>query len=120
MRPEALRWLEDAEADLGHARLSIANQDHRWACFASQQAVEKALKAILLENDLELVRIHDLVELAHRAHLPETLAAKCADLALAYVGTRYRDAPAYPYEARSQEDVRTAEAVVQWARSRAT
>lgn len=39
-------WLTQAESDLRHARASIEIKDYNWACFASQQAAEKALKAL--------------------------------------------------------------------------
>ena len=43
-------WLRQADADLrlaGHARDGAA---HDWACFAAQQAAEKALKAVLMSR----------------------------------------------------------------------
>ena len=39
-------WLAQAEDDLEHARKSLKMQDYNWSCFASQQAAEKALKAL--------------------------------------------------------------------------
>lgn len=39
-------WLMQAESDLKHARGSITIEDYNWACFAAQQASEKALKAL--------------------------------------------------------------------------
>lgn len=41
-------WLRQAERDLGHARRSRDGGDHEWACFAAQQAAEKAVKALAL------------------------------------------------------------------------
>lgn len=39
-------WLEQAKRDLEHARKSIDLGDYEWACFAAQQAAEKAVKAL--------------------------------------------------------------------------
>lgn len=39
-------WLAQAESDLGHAKKSSQMKDYNWACFASQQAAEKAVKAL--------------------------------------------------------------------------
>ncbi len=39
-------WLRQAERDLAHARTSAEAGDHEWACFASHQAAEKALKGL--------------------------------------------------------------------------
>lgn len=43
-----LDWLKQAERDLGHARFSLERGDYEWACFAAQQAAEKAVKALHL------------------------------------------------------------------------
>lgn len=40
-------WLRQAEADLRHARNALEDGDHDWACFAAQQAAEKAVKAAI-------------------------------------------------------------------------
>ncbi len=37
-------WLRQAEADLQHARHSVSGGHYEWACFAAQQAGEKAAK----------------------------------------------------------------------------
>lgn len=39
-------WLSQAEGDIEHAKKSLEMNDYNWSCFASQQAAEKALKAI--------------------------------------------------------------------------
>ncbi len=43
-----LDWLKQAEKDLEHARFSLERGDYEWACFAAQQAAEKAVKALHL------------------------------------------------------------------------
>ena len=43
-------WFHQAEADWRLAELSAASDHHEWACFASHQAVEKALKALHLQQ----------------------------------------------------------------------
>ena len=43
-------WLHQALADLAQAQLSADAGHHEWACFASHQAVEKALKAVHLHQ----------------------------------------------------------------------
>lgn len=39
-------WMAQAERDLRHARNARDDTDHEWACFAAQQAAEKAVKAL--------------------------------------------------------------------------
>lgn len=46
-------WLGQAERDLRHARHALDDRDYEWACFAAQQAAEKAVKAVLLRRGLE-------------------------------------------------------------------
>jgi HEPN domain-containing protein len=39
-------WFAQAERDLEQAQASRREQRHEWACFAAQQASEKAVKAL--------------------------------------------------------------------------
>ena len=39
-------WLKQARSDLRHANASAGLGNYDWACFAAQQAAEKALKAV--------------------------------------------------------------------------
>jgi len=45
-REDSKRWLRQAEADIRAAQGSLKNHNYEWACFQSQQAGEKALKAL--------------------------------------------------------------------------
>jgi HEPN domain-containing protein/predicted nucleotidyltransferase len=65
MRKPTAAWLRDAREDLESATILLEHGKHRGACFHSQQCVEKALKALLLERGLQPARTHDLVELLH-------------------------------------------------------
>lgn len=48
IRDEVLNWLDSAVADLRHAKKSVEIKEYSWACFAAQQAAEKALKALII------------------------------------------------------------------------
>jgi HEPN domain-containing protein len=50
MPSRAHDWLRQAQRDLQHAHRSAGMGDHEWACFAAQQAAEKALKAVLQDR----------------------------------------------------------------------
>lgn len=53
-------WLLEAEEDLATARVLTERAIYKQACFHAQQAVEKALKAVLLKRTGTIPRIHDL------------------------------------------------------------
>ncbi len=46
-------WLAQAGRDLEQARSSQREGRHEWACFAAEQAAEKAVKALHLALDQE-------------------------------------------------------------------
>ena len=48
MANRATDWFAQAKRDLDHARSSQLQGRHEWACFAAQQAAEKAVKALHL------------------------------------------------------------------------
>ena len=89
----ARAWFEQAEADLRAAELSAAGGAHEWACFQSQQAGEKALKAFLYARGLTSIITHSLRRLLREC---ETLDASFGALGEAgrlldqhYIATRY-------------------------------
>jgi HEPN domain-containing protein len=41
-------WFDQAKRDLKHAVNASNDGDYEWACFSSQQAAEKAVKAVFL------------------------------------------------------------------------
>jgi len=85
-------WLRQAEGDLRHSRNARQAGDHDWACFAAQQAAEKAVKGLLLARGGEgwghsVTRLlHDLV---HTMPVPEVLIRSAMRLDKHYIPTRY-------------------------------
>ena len=45
-------WLDQAERDLRRAHLDVKYEFWEWACFTSQQAAEKAVKALLMNRGI--------------------------------------------------------------------
>lgn len=39
-------WLKQSQSDFKHAKNALKDEDYEWACFAAQQAAEKAVKAL--------------------------------------------------------------------------
>lgn len=83
-RDEAERWLRQAESDLAFAALGAREGFPAQACFTSQQAAEKALKAVLHLSGARFVPEHSVLELLDRA------VAAVADAHTASLG-RLRD-----------------------------
>ena len=71
---EASRWLRYAADDLDVANELLGGQRARHACFHAQQAAEKALKAALVLDGLDVPYTHDLNAL--RNHLPDSWSVK--------------------------------------------
>jgi HEPN domain-containing protein len=89
-------WLEQARRDLDSARYLFEGARYDAACFASQQAAEKALEAALIWLAGERPRTHQLGALVAEValHRPDAIEA-LGDLAALdpyYVTTRYPDA----------------------------
>lgn len=64
---EAARWLEQSRRDLDDARFAASGARWNLACFLSQQAAEKALKAFLYARGAEAVWGHSVAELCQEA-----------------------------------------------------
>jgi HEPN domain-containing protein len=83
-------WLTQADRDLEQAHASARDGRHEWACFAAQQAAEKAIKGLHLAKEQEAWG-HVLATLL--AQLPMTvpplLIEKARVLDNFYVATRY-------------------------------
>lgn len=56
-------WLEQAHFDLEAAKTSRDGTFFEWACFQSEQAVEKALKAVLVHAGWRPPKMHKLAVL---------------------------------------------------------
>ena len=90
---EAERWLAQAERDLDDARFAASGSRWNLACFLSQQAAEKALKAYLYASGAETVRGHSVAELCRDAAGQDAafreLGADVSALDQYYIPTRY-------------------------------
>lgn len=87
------RWIEQAVADLAAAHDSRKTGHHEWACFQSQQAAEKGLKAFLYSRGRTAVVTHSLADLVRAAEALEPsfrpLLSDAKHLDGFYISTRY-------------------------------
>jgi HEPN domain-containing protein len=72
LRREVWRWLRLAREDLAAAMhlADAAHLPHRVACLLAQQAAEKAIKAVLVAEDMDPPKLHDLRRLLERSASP--------------------------------------------------
>lgn len=92
MPNRASDWLRQAERDLDQAVDSQRASRHEWACFAAQQAAEKAVKALHLRLGQEAwgqVVAQLLAELPSPVKGPPELVEKAKVLDNFYVPARY-------------------------------
>lgn len=115
-------WLRRAKSNLVRAK-QPKPEDVLWEdlCFDTQQAAEKALKAVLLSHKIPFRFVHDIAELLTILKnqgfiMPEEIMSS-AELTDYSVESRYPG----PFEPVTEEEYKTAlkiaEAVVAWAES---
>ena len=115
-------WLRRAKSNLALARVQ-KTEDICWEdlCFETQQAAEKAIKAVLIHNRIQFRFVHDIAELLtlleqNNIQFSEGVRA-AAELTDYSVEARYPG----PFEAVSEEEFlrafKIAETVISWAES---
>jgi HEPN domain-containing protein len=114
---EARIWLSYAKSDLDAANVLFEKGDFfsRQICFMSQQAGEKALKAVLVYLEINFPKTHDLDRI--RELIPEGWAVKeqfpnLYDLSVWSVESRYPGHTPDVTEFEARKTLRLAEAVV--------
>lgn len=119
-------WLSQGCRDLEQAEDSRQAGRHEWACFAAQQAAEKAVKALHLHAGQEAwghVVAQLLVELPASVSAPTDLVERGRVLDNFYIPARYPNShPAgAPFEhygpLQSDEAIRHARAIIEFVRS---
>ncbi len=110
LKAEGRRWWRQVERDLDDARYTFDGQRYNLTCFLAQQSAEKALKAYLYAQEVELVWGRSVRELCTMAATFDTtfeeLGRKAAPLDQYYIPTRYPNGlpGGVPFEAYNDED----------------
>lgn len=116
MKEEVKRWFAQALNDFDIAKTLFGLKKFSHSSFFCQQSAEKALKALLLELESELVKTHDLVLLARRLGAPEEIIGLCKELAPVYVESRYPDLGEIAFkkftEKETKNDLKNAELII--------
>jgi HEPN domain-containing protein len=126
MAERAHDWFRQAESDLRHARNARDVGDYDWSAFASQQAAEKAIKAVFQRLHMEAwghVLSVLLGELSDSARPDAELIDRAKQLDKHYIPTRYpsgfeRGAPIDFYTKKeADEAIANAEAILAFCRN---
>jgi HEPN domain-containing protein len=119
-------WFNQSVRDLEQAEDSRRANRHEWACFAAQQAAEKAVKALHLHLGQEAwghVVARLLQELPETEVVPGELVEKGRVLDSFYIPSRYPNShpEGSPYEhygrLQSEEAIRYAREILEFVRS---
>lgn len=90
------KWLEFAMRDLDGTEVLFEKGRYHLACYLSQQAAEKSLKAFLAARLPNVPKIHELDELCKRCIKIDdafrTISKHCMDLNIFFNPVRYPDA----------------------------
>jgi len=118
-------WFKQAQRDFELAEDAQRSERHEWACFAAQQAAEKAVKALHLFLRQEAwghVVARLLRELPEHITVPADLVEQARVLDNFYIPTRYPDShpEGAPFEhyglLQSREAIRHASAILTFVR----
>jgi len=115
-------WLNKAGTDLKHAKASYKIEDYDWAELASQQAAEKALKALCILKGHGLIKVHDLTMLARKVNAPKDVLENCGLLNPFYTASRYPDISESIDEKQNRkaasDSIKAAQVVLKWCKSK--
>jgi len=123
MKEEISNWWRQALHDLKAAEYNLEGDLFDTSSFLCQQCVEKALKALYIQEKDILKKTHSISALAKNLDLPNSLISKISELEPVYQKTRYPDIaqkiPAEEFERTDVVDfINTAQEVIEWIEKR--
>jgi len=116
MREDTKKWIEFAAMDLRLARLAMEDGIYAYSAYHAHQAVEKFLKAFLIESGRSYPKTHDIKFLINLCKeidqdFNNLFEMKADKLTFYATGARYPEAEYELSEEEVKEAVRIAEAV---------
>ncbi|MBD3203413.1 HEPN domain-containing protein [Candidatus Woesearchaeota archaeon] len=92
MRREISNWWKQGLNDFEKAKILFENNKYDGSAFFCQQAVEKSLKALILNNSKEkFIEGHSLIYLGKKANIPNKFFSGLKKLSPQYFISRYPD-----------------------------
>ena len=119
MKTEVSNWWEQAKKDLSAAKNSVKSGDYEWASFQSNQAAEKALKALHIKLKKSNIQSHNLIKIGESLSAPREIKESLMELNPEYTLSRYPDVanamPSQNYsERKASEKIKHAEEIIKW------
>jgi len=111
---EVGRWIGKGRNDLNAAENSLKSGDYGWASFQVQQAVEKALKGLLIKKTGRFPKTHDLVRLSELVDAPNEIIVDCGKISPLYIEARYPDFPENYSESDARSFIEMGRDVLKW------
>lgn len=95
MKTITQKWLEYVEEDLKAAEILFKNKRYLGCIYHCHQAIEKILKAILVEKEKTVPKTHDLLDLLKQSEIKYTkeILEFLQELNPYYTPIRYPDTP---------------------------
>lgn len=124
MRPEIERWLLQGKEELDTAKASMNAGKWFASAFWSQQAAEKALKALYIFKKKESPGpTHSLTFLGRELDIPKEFYGLLRELTKEYYISRYPDASDdVPYKMYTHDDansyIKNCESLIKWVESK--
>lgn len=122
MREEVCNWWEQSLKDFESAKKNLSIESYYVTAFLSQQAVEKALKALYIYKLKDSPgKTHSLLHLGRDVGIPSKYYHGLRKLNPDFILTRYPDvADGVPYELYDEEialeKLKLAEGVLEWVK----
>ena len=119
MKEEVKRWWDSAKDDLRKAKDNFKINNYDLTSFLCQQAVEKALKAILINETNTFPKVHDIVRLGRLVKIEPDLLKECEKLNYVYTETRYPDTGNRKFtREEAEEDIERTKRILKCAEKR--
>jgi len=118
MRKEAQNWFNQAEDDFDGAEFNYRGEKYYIAAFLCQQAFEKALKALLINETASFPKVHDLTRLARLARAPKDIITLCSKINPGYTASRYPDLPQQYFKEDCEELLADAKVILKWIKAK--
>jgi HEPN domain-containing protein len=112
---EVSQWIDKAEHDFRTAEINLRENVYDASAFFSQQAAEKALKALYILRNKRLWKIHDLYEISKKLNAPKQISGLCEELTQHYIATRYPNEVKYSRE-DAEEALEQSREVIAWVK----